>query len=60
MKFISHPLHLTKISVITDIPVYSILFHSGRNNEIHKKYLENIFENVTILGFLMADISSKQ
>ena len=40
--------------------VSGILFHCGRNNEIRKEYiLEPVIESVIMLGFLIADASSK-
>ena len=48
------------ISVVTGFPVYSISFRFGRKNKIRKEYLGTDFGNVIILGFLMADTSSKR
>ena len=49
-------------SVVNGFLVCGISFHFGRKNEIRKEYLETGLlknENIIILGFLMADTSSK-
>ena len=43
-----------------DKPVTDFLFVFGINNEIRKEYLGPVIENINILGFLMADTSSKR